>query len=307
MARYVYGPVPSRRLGRSLGVDLVPLKTCSLNCVFCQLGRTLQPTIERAEYVPTDAVVEEVRERLREGVPLDYITLGGSGEPTLHSSFGIVAEQIRSFSRVPIALLTNGSLFYLPDVRAACRAISVILPTLDAGDEETFRRVHRPHPDLTLERIVQGLVALRQEYAGQIWLEVFLVPGLNTSDEEVRKIQAQIERIRPDRIDLNTAVRPPAEGFVKPVPPERLAQIRDMLGPKARVIAEMAVVPTPLEMAATAKDALEMIRRRPCTLEDIAAGLSIHPSEAVKLIQRLLAEGKVTEVLAGGRRFYRPR
>ncbi len=307
MARHVYGPVPSRRLGRSLGVDLVPLKTCSFNCVYCQLGATPRTTLKRAEYVPTDEVVEQVRARLAEGPPVDYITLAGSGEPTLNYSFGSVAERIREFAEAPIALLTNGSLFHLPEVRGACRAIDVVIPDLDAGDEQTFQLINRPHPDLTLEKLVGGLRALRDEFAGEIWLEVFLALGLNTADADVEKLQGQIERIRPDRVDLNTAVRPAAEQFVRPVPPERLEEIRRMLGPKAEVIADVEALEQTPQMEATGRDVLELLSRRPCTLQDIATGLSIHRNEAVKHIQQLLQEGEIAEAREGGRPFYRAR
>jgi wyosine [tRNA(Phe)-imidazoG37] synthetase (radical SAM superfamily) len=307
MAKHVYGPVPSRRLGRSLGVDLVPLKTCCLNCVYCQLGPTPVTTIERREYVAADEVVEEVRQRLAEGVPLDYITLAGSGEPTLNSSFGIIAERIKRFAQVPLALLTNGVLFYLPEVRASCRAIDVVIPNLDAGDEATFQRINRPHPGLTLEKHVQGLAALRDEFPGEIWLEVFLLAGINSADSDVQKLKEQIERIRPDRIQLNTAVRPPAEEFARPVPEARLEQIREMLGAAAEVIADIEALRKAPEMKATTQDVLELLRRRPCTLDDIASGLCVHLNEAVKYVRQLLKEGKLVEVREGTRTFFRVR
>jgi len=304
MAGHVYGPVPSRRLGRSLGVDLVPQKTCSFNCVYCQLGPTPEPTLQRAEYVPVDQVVQEVKERLAEGRPVDYVTLGGSGEPTLHSSFGRVAEGIGELTRLPIALLTNGALFWLPEVRRACRAVDVVIPSLDAGDEETFQRVSRPHEDLTLEKIVGGVVALRDEFPGQMWLEVFLVLGVNSSDSDVAALKRHVDRIRPDRVQLNTAVRPPAEGFVQPVPAARLAEICTRLGPGAEVIADVeALAGAPLA-AATCRDALEMLRRRPCTLDDVATGLAIHRNEATKYLRQLAGAGDVVQRRREGRVFY---
>ena len=307
MARYVYGPVPSRRLGRSLGVDLVPLKTCSFNCIYCQLGPTPATTIQRAEYAPAREVAEEVRQRLAEGVPVDYVTLGGSGEPTLNSAFGDVARRIKTFADVPVALLTNGSLFYLPEVRAACEAVDVVIPDLDAGDEETFQRINRPHAGLTLDKVVGGLVALRDEFPGEIWLEVFLVPGVNTSDADVQKLTALIERIRPDRIDLNMAVRPPAEDFVRPVPASRLEEIRAMVGPKARIVADASGLPHDGEVTATEAQVLEMLRRRPCTVEDIASGMSVPPQEARKHVQRLLAQERIVEQRRGTRTYYAAR
>jgi wyosine [tRNA(Phe)-imidazoG37] synthetase (radical SAM superfamily) len=290
---YTYGPVPSRRLGRSLGVDLVPPKTCDLNCVYCQLGPTAQTTVERREYVPVDDVVAEVRRELEGGSAPDYVTLGGSGEPTLHSGFGDIAAGIKRFTGVPIALLTNGTLFHLPEVRAACASIDLVLPSLDAGDEETFRRVNRPHPDLTLEQLVDGLAALRREFGGQMWLEVFLIEGVNSSDAQVRRIRECVERIDPHRVQLNTAVRPPAESNVRAVPHDRLEEIREMLGPRAEIIAPAAELELPAGGQARKERVLDMLRRRPCTLRDVAVGLDIHRNEAVKYVQALLEEGAV--------------
>ncbi|MFO7958207.1 MAG: radical SAM protein [Candidatus Brocadiia bacterium] len=292
-SKYTYGPVPSRRLGRSLGVDLVPPKTCDLNCVYCQLGPTAQTTVERREYVPVDDVVAEVRRELEGGPAPDYVTLGGSGEPTLHSRFGDIAAGIKRFTDVPIALLTNGTMFHLPEVRAACAAVDLVLPSLDAGDEETFRRVNRPHPELTLQRLVDGLAALRREFEGQMWLEVFLIEGVNSSDEQVRRIRDRVERIDPHRVQLNTAVRPPAESDVRAVPHDRLEQIREMLGSRAEVIAPAAELQLPAGGEARKERVLDMLRRRPCTLQDVAVGLNIHRNEAVKYVQALLEEGAV--------------
>lgn len=293
MSKYIYGPVPSRRLGRSLGVDLVPMKTCSFNCIYCQLRPTQRTTIERAEYAPVPEMAAEVKARLAEGPPPDYVTLSGSGEPTLHASFGRLAADVRAFTDVPIALLTNGSLFHLPEVRAACPPIDLILPSLDAGDEATFQRINRPHAALMLEQLVGGLESLRREFAGQIWLEVFVVEGANSSDEQVRRIAECAERIAPDRIQINTAVRPPAEPNIGPAPSERLEQICRALGPRAEII-----VPRPASEAshdATAKEeqVLALLRRRPCTLDDIAAGLGMHPNEVIKHVRRLLDENAI--------------
>jgi wyosine [tRNA(Phe)-imidazoG37] synthetase (radical SAM superfamily) len=293
MGDYTYGPVPSRRLGRSLGVDLVPAKTCNLNCIYCQLGRTEHTTLQRAEYAPVEAVVAEVLSRLRDGPRPDYVTLAGSGEPTLHLRFGDVAAGIKAGSDVPIALLTNGALFYLPEVRSACGAIDLVLPTLDAGDEETFQRINRPHPGLTLERVVAGLAQFRREFAGQMWLEVFLIEGINTSDEQVARIRERVDRIGPHRVQLNTAVRPPAETDVRVPSAQRLEEIRAMLGPRAEVIVPLTGLPDAPGAQARREEVLNVLRRRPCTAEDIAEGLGIQRSEAARLIGRLLDEGAI--------------
>jgi len=304
MRRHTYGPVPSRRLGRSLGVDLVPLKTCDFNCVYCQLGPTPRTTLKRADYVPVGELAEEVRARLAEGPRPDYVTLSGSGEPTLHSSFGEVAAAIKEIADVPVALLTNGSLFWLPEVRSACRAVDLVLPSLDAGEEETFRRVNRPHPDLRFEAVLDGLVRLRDEYEGQMWLEVFVVEGVNSSDGQVERIRDCIERIQPDRVQLNTAVRPPAEQDVRPATAGRLEQIRSLLGPRAEIVCQGAAFERTPGAEARKEQVLEMLRRRPCTVQDVADGLAIHPNEAIKHVQRLLDERLVRRRRQGARTYY---
>jgi wyosine [tRNA(Phe)-imidazoG37] synthetase (radical SAM superfamily) len=293
MSTYTYGPVPSRRLGRSLGVDLVPLKTCNLNCVYCQLGATPQTTMERRDYCPPQEVVADVRTRLAEIPPPDYVTLGGSGEPTLHRSFGEIADGVRAACDVPVALLTNGCLFSRPEVRSACRSVDLVLPSLDAGDEETFRRVNRPHPDLALEALVSGLAALRAEFAGQIWLEVFIVEGLNTSDEQLAATEACIDRIRPDRVQINTAVRPPAEAGVGAASEEMLERVRRSLGHDAEIIAPAPPLGDIPGAAARKEDVLALLRRRPCTPADVASGLGIHPPEVAKYLRALLDEGSI--------------
>jgi len=293
MGQYTYGPVPSRRLGRSLGVDLVPPKTCDLNCVYCQLGRTEHTRLERAHYTPVDAMVEDVQSRLRNGPRPDYVTLAGSGEPTLHVGFGEVAGRIKAFTDVPIALVTNGTLFHLAEVRAACRAIDLILPSLDAGDEETFQRINRPHAGLTLQMVVGGLAALRREFAGQLWLEVFVIAGLNDSDEQIARIKACADRIDPHRIQVNTAVRPPAEADVGVPSAQRLEEIRERLGPRAEIIAPVSGLPDTAGARARRQEVLAMLLRRPCTAKDVAEGLGLHPNEAIKHLRRLLDEGAV--------------
>jgi len=249
--------------------------------------------MERAEYVPVDDVVEDVRARLAEGVDMDYATLGGSGEPTLHRRFGEIATGIKAAGPVPIALLTNGGLFHLPDVRAACADIDLVLPSLDAGDEETFQRVNRPHDGLTLEGLVDGLARLRREHPGRMWVEVFLIDGVNTSDGQVEALGRCIDRIDPHRVQLNTAVRPPAEEGVRPPACDRMEAICELLGPRAEIIAPVRDF-TPLPGAAAQQaEVLAMLRRRPCTVKDIADGLGMHPNEAVKCVRVLLDEGSV--------------
>lgn len=303
--RYVYGPVPSRRLGLSLGVDVVPLKTCTLNCVYCQLGPTPRPTVERRAYVPVRDVLDDVAVALRERPTPDFVTVSGSGEPTLHSGLGDLIDGLRRLTRIPVAVITNGTLLWVPEVRAACAKADVVLPSLDAGDPETFRRVNRPHPEATFERLLSGLKALRAEYDGQIWLEVFIVRGITDNEEAVRRIARLAAETQPDRVQLNTAVRPAAKAEVQPVPAERMAALASLFDPPAEVIADYRG-PHAGAHQAGADAVLEFLSRRPATVEDVAAGLDLKPNEVVKLVTELLRSGAVVQEEKAGRPYYRP-
>ncbi len=235
--KHLFGPVPSRRLGKSLGVDLVPHKLCPIDCVYCEVGPTTQKTIERREYVPVEEVLEEVRAKLAENVPIDIITLSGSGEPTLHSGVGRVIRGIKEMTRLPVAVLTNGNLLYDPQVRRDILPADLVLPSLDAGDAETYARINRPCEQATFERLIAGLKAFRAEYPGRIRLEVFFVAGINDTADQARKIRSLIDQIKPDQIDVNSIARPPAEPDARAVPFERLGELAAILGDKAEVIA----------------------------------------------------------------------
>ena len=176
-AGYIYGPVPSRRLGLSLGIDIVPSKICTLDCVYCQIGRTTEKSTVRRGFFDLPAVLDELKVRLAEGGSIDYITIGGSGEPTLNSQLGALIDGIRSLTAIPVAIITNGTLLYRPDVRAECGKANLVIPSLDAGDATTFGAVNRPAPDINIEKLVSGLALFREEFSGQIWLEVFLIEG----------------------------------------------------------------------------------------------------------------------------------
>jgi wyosine [tRNA(Phe)-imidazoG37] synthetase (radical SAM superfamily) len=289
---YLFGPVPSRRFGRSLGVDLTPRKTCTLDCVFCQLGRTTHKTITRQEYVPVQAVLSELGAWIKENGKADYITLSGSGEPTLHSGFGEVLGFIRSHSSIPAVLLTNGTLLHLPEVQeAACHAY-IVKVSLSAWDPASFGWVNRPRPGLSFHQVIEGQKAFRARFKGQLWLEVFLVAGMNSLPSDVTKIAALAKEIRPDRIHLNTAVRPPSEDFVVPLSKERLDSLAPLFCPKAEVIAEFEAKQR-IEMHATEEEIYSMLKRRPCTAQEIAETFSMHPNEVSKYLGKLLRDKRI--------------
>lgn len=302
--RYIFGPVPSRRFGRSLGVDLTPLKTCCFDCIFCQLGPTPHKTLERREYVPVEAVKEELLRWRAEGGQADYVTLSGSGEPTLHSRFGEVLQFAKKELPCPAVLLTNGSLLYLPEVREAARHADVAKISLSAWDNASFRQINRPHPDLELGRSVEGMREFRSGFSGQIWLEVFLIAGLNDAPENVDRIAALAESIAPDKIQLNTAVRPPAESTVRPVDRETLEALAARFRPRAAVIADFSVRPGS-SVAVHETGILDMLRRRPCTAQQIADVFGLHLNEVAKYTGHLVRTGRIRPESSGGEIYFK--
>lgn len=303
--KYLYGPVPSRRLGLSLGVDIVPAKVCTLDCVYCQLGRTTKKSVEREDFVGIEAVLAELKDRLAQGQQTDFVTISGSGEPTLNSRLGELIQGIKEITDLPVAVLTNGTLFDRPDVRADCARADVVLPSLDAGDEQTFRKVNCPHRDISIRKVISGLIAFREEFNGQIWLEVFLVEGLNTDLEQIAKIKAAIGLIRPDKIQLNTAVRPAANKSVRAVDAKKLQALAVRLGEKCEAVADFSSAHCGKHVLNRAEAVLSMLKRRPCSINDICAGLGIRRSEALKYISHFQRLGVVTSEEKGGIVFFK--
>ncbi len=304
-AGYIYGPVPSRRLGLSLGIDIVPSKICTLDCVYCQIGRTTEKSTVRRDFFDLSAVLDELRLRLAEGGRIDYITIGGSGEPTLNSQLGALIDGIRSLTAIPIAIITNGTLLCRPDVRAECGKANLVIPSLDAGDTATFEAVNRPDPDINIEKLVSGLALFREEFSGQIWLEIFLIEGINTTPDQIEKIAAHVRRIRPDRVQLNSAVRPAAEKGIEAISRERLEAIARQMGANCEIIGAAPEARTDSNAHRTGEDVLSMLKRRPCSLDDICTGLGIHPHEAAKHLGALLEQGQVVAESRGETLYYR--
>lgn len=293
--QYLFGPVPSRRLGLSLGIDLVPFKTCSLNCVYCECGRTTDLTMTRKEYVPVAAVLAELDHYLKDGPELDFITFAGSGEPMLHEHIDRVVDHIKErYPQYPLCLLTNGTLFSSARARDQINQIDLIVPSLDAASEEVFRKLNRPHPDLDCKDVISGLVSLRHEYPGEICMEVFIVPGLNDTDEELAAIKKALEKINPDRIQLGTLDRPGAEAWVKEAAPNRMLEIAEQLGCEAELIEEEpSLSKTPAFDTGYADTILQTLRRRPCTVEDLSRIIGVRPAEVQKYLRQLLSAGLV--------------
>ncbi len=300
---HIFGPVPSRRLGRSLGVDLVPFKTCTYDCIYCQLGRTTNKTMQRKEWVPIDAVIKQLRRKLDTNP--DYITLSGSGEPTLFSPLDELILKIKGITDIPVAVLTNGSLLWLPEVREALKLTDLVIPSLDAGSNRIFQYVNRPHSDITFKKMFEGLVKFRNEYKGNYWLEVFILAGVSTPELEIERLKTHISTISPDKVQVNTVTRPPAEDFAEPAKQKQLEAIAKQLYKNAEVIADYHGVHKQQDFHAQREDVLALLKRRPCTLEDIAAGIGLHRNEVIKYIQELCSEGKIEPTTKRNQLYYK--
>ena len=225
--KYVFGPVPSRRLGFSLGVDLLPYKTCSFDCIYCELGPTTCRTLEPRDLIPPEAVLAELDDYLATTIQrIDYLTISGSGEPTLHPELGYLIRAIKEKYPQPLALITNGSLFFDPRILERVKEADLIIPSLDTVDPEAFQVINRPHPELRLEAIIEGLILLGQLPGPRIWLEVLFLRGLNDQPAQIEALSRTIERINPEKVQINTVVRPPVEGFAQAVDYRGLEAIR---------------------------------------------------------------------------------
>jgi wyosine [tRNA(Phe)-imidazoG37] synthetase (radical SAM superfamily) len=293
-------------MGRSLGLDLIPYKTCTYDCVYCQLGRTTVKTMERKEYVPVEEVLSELREWLRSGEACDYISLAGSGEPTLHSGIGTLVRSIKGMTKIPVAVLTNGSLLFQSEVQDALLEADVVIPSLDAGDAHLFQWVNRPVEEISFDRMVEGLESFTKRFRGEVWLEVLLLEGVTAYPAQVEKIAALVRRIGPVRVQLTTASRPPAEQFARPVSEGRMLALASLFpGPVDVVTAREEPEASGGSGPGTGERAiLTLLQRRPCTAADVAEGLGIHLNEALKTLDHLAAAARVKTVASADKTFY---
>jgi len=304
---YTYGPVPSRRLGLSLGVDIVPPKICTLDCVYCQVGRTTRKSAVREDFLDIEAVLAELGERLQTGLKADFITIGGSGEPTLHRRLGDLIDGVRRLTDIRVAVLTNGTLLFRSDVRADCAKADVVIPTLDAAEAAVFEAVHRPTAGISIEKVVSGLEQFRREFQGEIWLEVFLVAGVNTEAGQIEQLKDLIRRIRPDKVHLNTAVRPAAEPDVRAVPAETLDAIARQIGENCEVIGAPPAAGQERPERRAEADILSVLRRRPCSVEDIVTGLAMDRDEVREHLTHLEDLGTIASERRGDTMYFRVR
>jgi wyosine [tRNA(Phe)-imidazoG37] synthetase (radical SAM superfamily) len=298
--KYVFGPVFSRRLGFSLGVDLVPYKVCSMDCLYCEVGKTSEKTASRLEYVPFDSVKSELKEFLSTLPDIDFITFSGYGEPTLYSKLGELVDFIKENYPYRLALLTNSSLLYRDDVLEEVKRIDVVLPSLDAVTQSTFEKVNRPVEGLRVEQILEGIERLIEETQCEVWLETLFVKGVNDSPEEIEKIGEVVHRLKPHKWQLNTVVRPPAYS-VKGLTPSELEEIKERVRyPSTEIVAGFKREKRNLGAPELKREVYSIVVRRPCPIDEIASALGVTEEEVERAVSLLMEEGKVKEIFFGG-------
>mgnify|MGYP003588455112 FL=1 len=296
---YLFGPVPSRRLGVSLGVDLVKKKTCNLNCVYCECGRTENTTTERKSYIDKEKVVEEIKDYLKTGNYLDYITFSGWGEPTLNSDIGWIIDKIKKITDIKIAVITNGTLLFENEVKDALLKADVVMPSLDAVSQDIFEKIDRPHSGIKIDKIIKGIIDFSKEYKGILKLEVFIIDGINNSESEIENFKRVIKEINPTIVQLNSLDRPAPEEWVKKAESDILENFKEKLGySRCEIISKYKNRENIKGYNIFNEELIiSMIEKRPCTLEDIVSVSNIDRAEVNKYLDILEKEKKIESII----------
>ncbi len=296
--RYIFGPVPSRRFGKSLGIDLFPeQKHCTFNCIYCEVGSGA-PKNNLLDFNP-HPVITELKEWLLENhknLP-DFITFAGSGEPTLYKKLGDLILKIKENSDIPVVILTNGSLLFRKEVRENCKKCDYLVPSLDAGCKETFLKINRPHREFAdYERYVQGLIEMRKEFKGHYLLEVLLVEGINTDEKEFYLLKEKIDMIKPDRVQINSVFRPPAEGFARAVNEKTVLRFKEIVGEIAEPVKYYSSTGKTIKNFKNKlleEIVLKTITIRPCTIEELSNSLNVEKQKLKAITEKLKNQGMI--------------
>jgi wyosine [tRNA(Phe)-imidazoG37] synthetase (radical SAM superfamily) len=323
--KHLFGPVNSRRLGLSQGIDLLPPKTCNFNCIYCEINKAPKLSCERGEHVPTEIIIAEIDGLLKDEARvqgLDVFTITASGEPTLHTGIGKIIRHIKEKTNKPVAILTNGSQLHLKEVRQDLMAADIVVPSLDTARPESFRRVNRPAKcSADLETIIAGIVQFSHEFSGEIWLEILLVENINDAPEDITALIDTIGRIKPTRVQLNTVARPPFESFAKPLTRKRMGEIKEeiernfsgpvdiLAGSQDHEISDSGkgreILPDDISSDKAENEIHEMLLRRPCTASDIAVTLSLDVEHTSDILKSMVSRGSLTVKIHGGKKYYR--
>ncbi len=305
--KYLFGPVNSRRLGLSLGIDLLPSKICTFNCIYCEVGPTTLLTCERKEFTPTGDIIAEIDSFLavsgREK-PIDVFTITASGEPTLHSGLGTIIAWLKERTNLPVAVLTNGSLLFREDVIADLKLADIVIPSLDSAREKSFLKINRPAPCVRLKEIINGLRFFAENFRGELWLEILLCKNINDSAEDLKALRQALTVINPAKIQLNTVVRPPIESYAQPLTRTELEKCSRLLPGTVEIIADFRKRERENTRPAKKNELLEMLQRRPCTEADICEALNLDGSSTSRLLEELTENGEIVRSVHLGKIYY---
>ncbi|MBI3037999.1 radical SAM protein [bacterium] len=311
MHKYVFGPVPSKRLGRSLGIDLTPQKTCTLNCRYCQISAEKNLALKRTTFCPPGEVIKELEKVLSQIEPPDWITFSGTGEPTLHIDLGFLIKSIKNLNIAPVCVITNGTLLSREEVRADLMLADRVLPTLCSVFPETFIKIHRPLAGIEPEEVLEGLVAFSREYQGILEIEIVDCPGLNDSDAEISGIRKFLECLpRVHSIYLNTAVRPPQDVSIRSATREEIFIFKEKLGKAIPVttVFDPGDLPSPTAVETFSKprkakispdEVFSLLLRHPCTKDQIIIALGGEISEISNLLEELNMQKRIKKEANG--------
>ncbi|MFW6254448.1 MAG: radical SAM protein [Chitinivibrionales bacterium] len=306
--KHLFGPVHSRRLGISLGVDVVTFKTCSLDCIYCECGATTRHTLQRDEYVSIESIIDELKDYLCSNPHLDVVTFAGSGEPTLNSGLGDLIKYVKNnYPQYAIAVLTNSSLLHLPQVRQELLPADYILPSLDAVSEDVFHTINNPPDKLTARELVNGLITFSHEYSGNLWVEVFIAEGINDTEEELDLIRENLLRMNLTRVQLNSLDRPGTCSWIQPVSPQKLEQIAKRFQPLPVEIIARSIKNIPVRTTDELDTArvVASLARRPATVEELASALGASINEIARFLISLEKQGKISKHTIDTRIVYR--
>ncbi|HOW55428.1 MAG TPA: radical SAM protein [Syntrophorhabdaceae bacterium] len=302
--QYVFGPVPSRRLGFSLGVDIIPAKYCTYDCIYCQIGKTTNREIDRRSFFDPQVIINEIIDKTTKIGPVDFITFSGSGEPTLNADLGMLIRELKKNTAIPVAVITNGSLLYLEEVRKDIIEADVVLPSLDAVSEDTFRCINRPHPALAVEKVISGIKTFRKEYSREIWLEIMLIRNINDETIELERMKKIVSGIGAERVQLNTVTRPPSEGSTGRLQDRELARICKLFGPACEIICSFEKTAEIPSQAEWTDIIIETLKRRPLTLEDIVNTTNLSHFQAKGRLRDMEEQGLIKSYLFEDNTFY---
>ncbi len=304
MGKFTFGPVPSRRLGFSLGIDIIPRKTCTFDCIYCQVGKTTNQELSRKSFFNPDEIVEEIITVTKDITYIDHITFSGSGEPTLNSDIGWIIREVKKRTDIPVAVITNSSLLSVEDVRNDIGIADAVLPSLDAVSEGIFQYINKPHSLIGINTIIEGIKKFSTNYKGKIWLEIMLIKGINTSTGELEKFKKIAEYLGVEKVQLNTIIRPPIDRKISGLTSEELDKISEYFGESTEVICDFTKKVERKKETNWSEMVMEILKRRSLTLSDIVKITGIPGNVAIKTLKLMEDEGNIKRVNVDSKIFY---